>query len=212
MREATVPPSALTPSWTASHLILTQETVDGADVKNSYWLETEGLERCLQHIEAHGCVVETLTTDRHASVRVFLRDSNPHIWHEYYLWHNAKGVRKQLLAIAKPEVLPWVRAITHHVGYCATTAGGRVRLAKEKGITAVHHITNEHPQQTSPTYPPEEEETRPWLITASTAFEKVRNIIPNLRLLKDLCKYTTCPRVRGHLLVEHLVPKTWASI
>ena len=51
MREATVPPSALTPSWTASHLILTQETVDGADVKNSYWLETEGLERCLQHIE-----------------------------------------------------------------------------------------------------------------------------------------------------------------
>jgi hypothetical protein len=46
--------------------------------------------------------------------------------------------------------MPWVRAITHHLGYCATTAGGRVQLAKEKGITVVHHITYEHPQQTSP--------------------------------------------------------------
>ncbi|CAB1350667.1 unnamed protein product [Coregonus sp. 'balchen'] len=76
----------------ASHLILAQETVHVTEVKNSYWLETEGLERCLQHI----------------------------------------------------EVLPWVRALTHHLWYCASTAGGSVQVLKEKWITAVHHITNEH--------------------------------------------------------------------
>ncbi|CAB1336924.1 unnamed protein product, partial [Coregonus sp. 'balchen'] len=71
----------------ASHLILAQESVHVTELKNIYWLETEGLERCLQHTEAHGCVVETLATDRHPSVRVLLRDSYSHIWHEYDLWH-----------------------------------------------------------------------------------------------------------------------------
>ncbi|CAB1312385.1 unnamed protein product [Coregonus sp. 'balchen'] len=61
----------------ASHLILAQETVHVTEVKNSYWLETEGLERCLQHIE-------------------------------YDLWHIAKGVRKQLVAIGNPEVLSYI--------------------------------------------------------------------------------------------------------
>eukprot|EP00063_Salmo_salar_P012852 XP_013987687.1 PREDICTED: uncharacterized protein LOC106565277 isoform X3 [Salmo salar] len=87
----------------ASHLILAQETVHVTEVKSSYWLETEGLERCLQHIESHGCSIETLATDRHPSVRVHLRDSHADTWHEYDLWNIAKGVRKQLVFIRKPE-------------------------------------------------------------------------------------------------------------
>ncbi|CAB1316919.1 unnamed protein product, partial [Coregonus sp. 'balchen'] len=114
----------------ASHLNLAQEAVHVTEVKHSYWFETEGLERCLQHIEAHGCSVETLATDRHPS-----RDSHADIWHEYDLWHIAKGLRKQLVAIGKPEVLPLARALTHHLRYCAATAGGSVQVQKEKWFT-----------------------------------------------------------------------------
>ncbi|CAB1324762.1 unnamed protein product, partial [Coregonus sp. 'balchen'] len=72
-------------------------------------------------------------------------------------------------------------------------------VLKEKWITAVHHITNEHQWVTGdtlncckhPPYTPEEEGTRPWLNTSSAAYEAVRKFILNPRLLKDLEKDTT---------------------
>ncbi|CAB1335789.1 unnamed protein product [Coregonus sp. 'balchen'] len=117
----------------ASHLILAQETGHVTEVKNSYWLETEGLERRLQHVEDHGCSIETLATDRHPSVRLYFRDSHADIWHENDLWHIAKGVRKQLVAIGKPVRTP-LSAERETVAVTLGERAGVPKMEKEQAI------------------------------------------------------------------------------
>lgn len=54
---------------TDSQLIIAQETVRVTEVKNSYWMEVEGLKRCLDNLTDHGVKITTLATDRHPSIR-----------------------------------------------------------------------------------------------------------------------------------------------
>lgn len=125
---------------------------------------------------------------------MILRQSYPEIDHEYDMWHIAKGVRKQLVSSQKPEVLPWVRAITTHLWYCAATAEGDVVRLKESWLSLPHHIANEHEWVAGetvnhcdhPPYTEEEEATRPWLGRSSAALEVVRKVVYNKRLLTDL--------------------------
>lgn len=58
--------------------------------------------------QAHGCVVETLATNRYPSVRVLLRDSYPHIWNEYEQWYIAKGVRKRCHREVRGTVIDFI--------------------------------------------------------------------------------------------------------
>ena len=70
---------------TKSRLIIAQETVRVTDVKNSYWMEVEGLKQCLDKLNDDGVEICTLATDRHASIRKTLADDYPQIKHEYDL-------------------------------------------------------------------------------------------------------------------------------
>ena len=49
---------------TKSRLIISQETVRVTDVKNSFWMEVEGLKRCLDILNDYGLETSTLPTDR----------------------------------------------------------------------------------------------------------------------------------------------------
>ena len=66
---------------TNSRLIIAQETVRVTDVKNSYWMEVEGVKRCLDNITLndHGVETGTLDTDRHPSIGKTLAEDYPHI-------------------------------------------------------------------------------------------------------------------------------------
>ena len=65
------------------------------EVDNSYWLEIEGLQRCLA-VEDHGVQISTVATDRLGGIGKLMREHYGHIDHEYDLWHVAKGMKKKL--------------------------------------------------------------------------------------------------------------------
>ena len=55
-------------------------------------MELEGLKRSLEWLtEDNGLVVSHLITDRHSSVKKFMRYEKPDIQHWFDVWHVAKG-------------------------------------------------------------------------------------------------------------------------
>ena len=55
-------------------------------------MELEGLKRSLEWLtEENNLTVSHLVTDRHSSVKKFLREEKPTIQHWFDVWHVAKG-------------------------------------------------------------------------------------------------------------------------
>ena len=126
-----------------SHPLVVQDSIHVAEVKNSYWLELEGLERCLCTITRHDVHTAVLGTDRHPGMKKMMHENYGDIKHEYDLWHIQRGVKKKLLKCKISELLVWVQAIVNHLWYCAATCDGDPLLLKEKWISILN-ITNRH--------------------------------------------------------------------
>lgn len=183
----------------SSHLIVAQESVHVTEVKNSYWLEPEGLKRCLGKVLDHGVKVSVLATDRHPTVQKQMREEHPEITHEYDLWHIAKGVKKRLANSKNHELSVWIQAIVNHLWYSVASCGGDVLLLKEKWISILHHITDHHSWRTGQkinkcehtAYTREERKSRPWLSKTSKAFSILQSVVLDKKLLRDLEKVIT---------------------
>ena len=179
-----------------SHLIVAQETVSVTEVKNSYWLEPEGLTRTLEQLADHGVTVSHLATDRHPTVQKIMRTTYEWICHQYDLWHIVKGVKKKISSSKNADLMAWGRAIANHLWYCAATCQGDASLLKEKWMSILHHICNEHIWATGDllhacehaAYTKEESRCRPWLRKSSKAAKILRGIVLDKLLLKNLEK------------------------
>ena len=55
-------------------------------------MELEGLERSLEKLTEHQITVSDITTDRHPSVKKFIREKHPEVRHWFDVWHVAKGM------------------------------------------------------------------------------------------------------------------------
>lgn len=66
------------------------------EVANSYGMELEGLKRSLAFLrQENQLIVSDIITDRHSSVKKYLREEQPTIRHWFDVWHVAKGTENQ---------------------------------------------------------------------------------------------------------------------
>ncbi|KAL1446504.1 hypothetical protein MTO96_028814 [Rhipicephalus appendiculatus] len=72
-------------------VILHTELVQVNEVGNSVRMELEGLKRGLQFLLDMGKCISNIVTDRHSSIRAYLKREHPDIAHLFDCWHVAKG-------------------------------------------------------------------------------------------------------------------------
>jgi len=54
-------------------------------------MELEGLKRSLNLFENRAINIKTLVTDRHVSVRKYIREQKPNVLHYFDVWHVSKS-------------------------------------------------------------------------------------------------------------------------
>ena len=68
------------------------------EVKNSYAMELEGLQRSLELLTVdNNLTVSDLVTDRHSAIKKYMREQQPEINHWFDVWHVAKGMQISLV-------------------------------------------------------------------------------------------------------------------
>ena len=59
------------------------------EVRNSYWMELEGLKRTVALLSDFGIKPSVLITDRHISISSYIRNDLPNTVHYHDIWHVA---------------------------------------------------------------------------------------------------------------------------
>ncbi|XP_033101507.1 uncharacterized protein LOC117104760 [Anneissia japonica] len=179
---------------TINDVIISSKTVavGEKDVPNSYWLENEGLKRCLKELKDCKIHIDTLVTDRHSSIAKTMREKYSDVRHEYDIWHLAKSIRKKLVkACGKhQEIRPWQKAIINHFWWSAETCNGSYTQFKERWTSILRHIVDRHKwiccEEFHQCEHDEVDMSKLWLTEGSDAHRALQVIVAENKLLKDL--------------------------
>ncbi|KAM7293801.1 hypothetical protein ISCGN_023384 [Ixodes scapularis] len=98
------------------------------EVSASSNMEKEGCARGISFLKSRNVLIRSFTTDRHSSIKAYMRIHQPAILHLFDVWHAVKGIRKKLAAGSKcagcKDLAPWVSPVCNHLWWCATASGG----------------------------------------------------------------------------------------
>ncbi|XP_073451735.1 uncharacterized protein [Aquarana catesbeiana] len=142
--------------------------------------------------------VKVITTGRHSGIKKFLRSQYSNIQHKYDLWHLAKSVERKLQAASKEancaQLSAWVVPAKNHLLWSASTCDQDPQLLKEKWLSIACHATNIHQWLSASQYHschhstiwPEGANNYDWLQAGSAAHCKLKEIVQDKRLLRDL--------------------------
>ena len=131
------------------------ELVHCKQTSSSVAMEKHGFKIILDRSLDEGISVDTVATDGHIGIKALMRNNYKHrgVDHQLDIWHVPKGVCKKLTAKAKQkeckDLFPWIKSVTNHLWWCAQTCRRNATLLKEKWISILYHITNQHSWGTS---------------------------------------------------------------
>ncbi|XP_064625768.1 uncharacterized protein LOC135486686 [Lineus longissimus] len=203
--------------------IVAMELVQVSEVKNSYHMELEGLDRALTYVEqALPHVQIKLTTDGHKSIAKWLReDKSETITHYLDIWHVAKGITKKLKTLKKcPLVDQWQGSIVNHLYWCVKTIGDNVDERIEKWKSVANHIANIHKHE-SKLFPKclhshrvcKRGRKKKWFEAGSEDHDKLCKVLLNKDLLKSVAKLSPQGQTSGlegyHSCLLHFCPKMY---
>ncbi|XP_040185818.1 uncharacterized protein LOC120918344 [Rana temporaria] len=166
--------------------------------RTSVSLEKLAFVKALDRVLSDHVKVKVIATDRHVSIRKIIREKYPEISHEFDVWHMAKSIGAKLLAASKKstgkKLAGWVPLAKNHLWWSSSTCQQNTILLKEKWISMTYHASNLHEWQGNSLYhqcshtpiPTNEEKEYEWLTPGSTDHHKLKSIIQDQRLLKDL--------------------------
>ncbi|CAH3143473.1 unnamed protein product, partial [Porites lobata] len=203
--------------------VLDFQLVQSNEVRNSSWMEHEGLKRAIQVVSNARLQIAEIITDRHKQNTAWIRTNLPDSRHYFDIWHVSKGLCKKIDKLAKKkeceDVGEWRQSVSNHMYWCAaTTPDGNGRTMQEKWKILPLHIQNIHVNQSSELYKEcghgeleGEARDRLWLQPGSTAAVKLEELVTKPQLLKDISqlspKYQTSALEAKHSLDLHFVPK-----
>ncbi|XP_034078893.1 uncharacterized protein LOC117550588 [Gymnodraco acuticeps] len=201
--------------------VLDTQLIQSNEVSSSNAMELEGLKRGLQKLKDEGVTIASITTDRHGSVKKYMREKEPSIEHWFDVWHVAKGIRKKIDAKGKRKILNillmWSKSISHHVYWVASTSQGDGPLVVKKWLSLLNHVINVHTGhgqlfQSCVHGPLEQNDERDWLIKGSKPYKELELIVKSKLLLKDIARLSPAEQTSSlesfHKVILFFAPKS----
>ncbi|KAK3731987.1 hypothetical protein QZH41_013225 [Actinostola sp. cb2023] len=199
--------------------ILDIQLVQSNEVKGSCHMELEGLKKSLDSLKRKHMTIKVIVSDRHSMVQKYLRESWPSIIHYYDVWHIAKGLKKKLTALSNTKgcelVGKWIKSITNHLYWVASTSNGDGELAVAKWESLMGHIQNIHKNHPNSKFQKctHRKLKRMWLKpgTSDEVTVKLSQIIDKSTMRRDVAKMSPIGQTSAlegyHSLVNHFAPK-----
>ncbi|KAM4697727.1 LOW QUALITY PROTEIN: uncharacterized protein WCC33_013324 [Rhinophrynus dorsalis] len=159
---------------------------------------------CLDRILDEELDVHIVATDCNAGIKKLIREKYAFINHQYNIWHYVKGLKKDLVTASKvrecEDIASWIHPIINHFWWSVKTCGGDETMLRERWQSVLYHIIGQHHWADCELYhscshkelTPQENKATKWLKKQSPAYERLREIVKNTQLTKDLPKLSKC--------------------
>ncbi|KAK3705290.1 hypothetical protein QZH41_008177 [Actinostola sp. cb2023] len=204
--------------------VLDFQLVQSNEVRNSSWMELEGLKRSVDLLTTADLTIDTLITDRSRSIGKYIREELPDTTHYYDIWHVAKGLGKKIDKVAKQkdcgDIAEWKQSISNHMYWCAaSTPDGNGDMIKAKWeilplhIQDIHTSNNVLHSECGHGELEGERRDKLWMEQGERSYAtvKLEDLLLNKILLKDVTKlspvYQTSNLEAKHSLDIQFVPK-----
>ncbi|CAH2306162.1 Hypothetical predicted protein, partial [Pelobates cultripes] len=179
-----------------SQKIIECQTIQVSDAKSSVAMESLAFKSCMDQVLADKILISILVTDRHVSIRKIMRERYKAINHQFDIWHYCRSIRLKLSTICRQamykELVPWQNSIINHMWAACSYSKGNPILLKEKWLSVMHHIINEHEWDSATLFKKCQHaeydqtlEQKSWLKKNGVAYSKLRSFVTDSKLEKD---------------------------
>ncbi|XP_069827812.1 uncharacterized protein [Dendropsophus ebraccatus] len=161
-------------------------------------LKTEACKQVLRSLVKKQLNIKIVCTERQLAIRKMIKAHFPSVIHQYDIWQLSKSIGNKLVKASRKkdceELAKWVGAARNHLWWSASTCNEDRSLLYEKWNSILFHLVNKHSWEGSESYNSCSHEPvvtstlgpKKWLEEGSTVHEKVKDVVLNRNLQKDL--------------------------